>query len=244
MSDSFQILRPSLMRSSRRLVCSSSPTSSQYFSRMIPESSMAFSTPGTAARKDSQLLVGAETHHALDARPVVIAAVEDHDLRRGGEMRQISLDIHLRLFALGRRRQRDDPERARADALGDRLDHAALAGAVAALEDDADLLLLGAHPFLQLHEFDMQAREFAIVDALFQRLSADRRDNGSIVLRTLVLVLLLLSFLLILRPRRSTPGRISACRQATTLPCYFQVRNKPASPGNPLGHSTIIALRP
>ena len=36
-----------------------------------------------------------------------------------------------RLFALGRRRQRDDAKHARAHALGDRLDRAALAGAVA-----------------------------------------------------------------------------------------------------------------
>ena len=36
MSDSFQILRPSSIRPSSRLVCSSGLTSSQYFSRMIP----------------------------------------------------------------------------------------------------------------------------------------------------------------------------------------------------------------
>ena len=36
MADSFHILRPSWMRASSRRVCSSSLTSSQYLSRMIP----------------------------------------------------------------------------------------------------------------------------------------------------------------------------------------------------------------
>src|SRR5216683_1187218 len=50
-SDSFQILRPSSMRASSRLVCSSGLTSSQYFSRMTPDSTIAFSTPGVICRK-------------------------------------------------------------------------------------------------------------------------------------------------------------------------------------------------
>ena len=51
MSVSFQILRGSSIRLSRRRVCSSGLTSSQYFTRMMPESTIAFSTPGTASRK-------------------------------------------------------------------------------------------------------------------------------------------------------------------------------------------------
>ena len=47
MSDSFQIFRGSLIRLSRRRVCSSSLTSSQYFNSKMPESTMAFSTAGT-----------------------------------------------------------------------------------------------------------------------------------------------------------------------------------------------------
>ena len=53
MSVSFQVLRGSLMRPSSRLVCSSGLTSSQYLSRMIPDSTMAFSTAGTCSRKRS-----------------------------------------------------------------------------------------------------------------------------------------------------------------------------------------------
>ena len=41
MGDSFQILRPSSTRLSRRRCCSSGLTSSQYFSKMMPESTMA-----------------------------------------------------------------------------------------------------------------------------------------------------------------------------------------------------------
>ena len=50
MLDSFQILRPSSMRSSSRFVCSSGLTSSQYLSRITPEAMMAFSTLGTTLR--------------------------------------------------------------------------------------------------------------------------------------------------------------------------------------------------
>ncbi len=53
MSESFQILRGSSMRLSRRRVCSSGPTSSQYFNSTIPESTIAFSTAGTCSRNRS-----------------------------------------------------------------------------------------------------------------------------------------------------------------------------------------------
>ena len=41
------------MRASSRRVCSSGLTSSQYLRRMIPESTIAFSTSGTSSRKRS-----------------------------------------------------------------------------------------------------------------------------------------------------------------------------------------------
>ena len=105
----------------------------------------------------------AELHHPLDAGSIVPAAVEDHDLAGGGHMAHVALDIHLRLFPLGRRGQRDDAEDARTDALGDRLDHPALAGAVAALEQHADLQALVDDPELQLDEFGVQARELTLI---------------------------------------------------------------------------------
>ena len=45
--------------------------------------------------------------------------------------------------------------------LADRLDRAALAGAAAALEQDADLAALAHHPLLQLDQFLVQPGEFA-----------------------------------------------------------------------------------
>ncbi|MNE57866.1 hypothetical protein D3C80_1528560 [compost metagenome] len=50
MGESFQILRPSSMRSRSRRSCSSGVTSSQYFNNMMPESTMACSTMGAPAR--------------------------------------------------------------------------------------------------------------------------------------------------------------------------------------------------
>ena len=80
-----------------------------------------------------------------------------------GKCAHVALDIHLGLLALGRRRQRHHPEDARADPLGDRLDGAALARAVASLEDDADLESLVPDPLLQLDQLDMQLRQFLFV---------------------------------------------------------------------------------
>src|SRR5580704_18447276 len=77
------------------------------------------------------LLLGAEPHHTLDPGSVVPAAVEDHDLPCRRQMWNVSLGVHLRLFALGRRGKRDHPENAWANPLGHGFDRAALAGAVA-----------------------------------------------------------------------------------------------------------------
>src|SRR4029077_6336942 len=83
------------------------------------------------------LLLTGEAHHPLDPGSVVPAAVEDHDLARGRQVRDVALDVHLTFLARARRGQRDDPKPARAHTLGDRLDGAALAGAVASLEHHA-----------------------------------------------------------------------------------------------------------
>ncbi len=90
-----------------------------------------------------------EAHHIFDAGAIVPATVEDHDFAAGGKARNVALDIHLALFAVARRRQRHDAEDARADALGDRLDRAALAGRVAALEYDDDPRFVRFDPVLQ-----------------------------------------------------------------------------------------------
>ena len=127
------------MRASSLLVCSSGLTSSQYFSRIMPVSTKDFSTRGRHLQKAFYLFLGAEAHHALDVGPVAPTAIEDHDLPGCWQMRDVALSVHLRLFALGRRGKCDHPEDARADAFCHGFDRAALAGAVATLEQDADL---------------------------------------------------------------------------------------------------------
>ena len=129
----------------------------------MPESTIAFSTAGTCSRNRSRLLRGAEAHDRLDAGAVVPAAVEDHDLAGRGEVRDVALDVHLRLLALGRRGERDDAEDARADALGDPLDRAALARRVAPFEDDADLRPGRLDPLLEGDELAVQALQLLLV---------------------------------------------------------------------------------
>ena len=50
MSESFQTLRRSFMRLSSRRVCSSGLTSSQYLSKMMPDSTIVCSTNGAPSR--------------------------------------------------------------------------------------------------------------------------------------------------------------------------------------------------
>jgi hypothetical protein len=60
-------------------------------------------------------------------------------------------------------RKCNDPEDTWTHTLGNSLDGAALAGAVATLEEDADLLALVAHPFLELDQLDVQPLQFRFV---------------------------------------------------------------------------------
>src|SRR5262249_28776486 len=110
----------------------------------------------------------AKAHHALDAGTVVPAAVEDHHFARGGQVWQGALDVHLALLPLAWRGQRDHAEHARTQPLGDRLDAAPLAGAVAALEHHADLEPLVLHPLLELDQLDVELLERLVVVLAFQ----------------------------------------------------------------------------
>jgi hypothetical protein len=65
-------------------VCSSWLTSSQDFTSTMPESTMAFSTPGTSCRNRVTWSWGAEAHDPFDIAAVVPAAVDDHDLALAG----------------------------------------------------------------------------------------------------------------------------------------------------------------
>ena len=101
------------------------------------------------------LPLGAEAHHVLDTGAVVPAAIEDHDLPPRRKMGDIALAVDLRLLPVRRRRQGDDPEHARTHPLRDGLDGAALAGRVAAFQDDDDAPTSGLHPILHVADFGL-----------------------------------------------------------------------------------------
>ena len=115
-------------------------------------------------------LVGAETHDLLDAGAVVPAPVEQDDLALGGQLRDVALEVPLAALALGRGAEGDDAADSGVEALGDSLDDAALAGGIAAFEDDADLQALDPHPFLELDQFELKAGELVDVFVLLHRL--------------------------------------------------------------------------
>src|SRR5262249_23002586 len=109
------------------------------------------------------LLLAAEAHHMFHAGAVVPAPVKDDDFARGRKMREIALDIHLRLLPVSRRGQSHDAEHTRADALRDTTDQTALAGGVATLEDDHDPRPLLLDPVLQYAELDLQLFQLLLV---------------------------------------------------------------------------------
>ncbi len=106
-------------------------------------------------------VVGAEIHHALDARAVVPAAVEQHHFAACRQMLRVALEIPLRAFAVVRRGQRRDAAHARIQTLRDALDRAALAGRIAALEDHDEPVARVHDPVLQLDQFALQAEQLA-----------------------------------------------------------------------------------
>src|SRR6516164_5323246 len=116
------------------------------------------------------LLIGGEAHHALDAGAVVPGAVEQHDLAASRQMRDIALEVPLRALALvgcGKGGDAADPG---IEALGDALDHAALAGGVAALEEDDHLELVVLDPILELDQFALQAEQLLEIERAVHRL--------------------------------------------------------------------------
>ena len=114
------------------------------------------------------LLLGAVAHHPLDVRAVVPAAVEQDHLAGGRQVLDVPLEVPLGALPLGGLRQRDHPDRARAGALGDPLDDAALAGRAAALEDHQHLEALPLDPVLQLHQLLLQPLDLLVVDRAAQ----------------------------------------------------------------------------
>src|ERR1700723_2215231 len=109
------------------------------------------------------LLLGAKAHHIFHSRSVVPTPIEDHDFARGREMLHVTLHVHLRLLAVGRRGQSGDAEYARADALSNGLNRSAFPSRIAALEHDYHAQALVFHPFLQSTKLSLKAAQFRLI---------------------------------------------------------------------------------
>src|SRR5258708_13149531 len=99
----------------------------------------------------------------FDAGAVVPAAVENHDLAAGREMRDVALQEDLGLLPVGWRWQGDHAEHPRAYFLGESFDGAALAGGIAALEQDDNPELFRLDPFLQMAELYLQFAQLLLI---------------------------------------------------------------------------------
>ncbi len=109
------------------------------------------------------LLLAAKAHHALDAGAVVPGAIEDDELLARGQEPDEALEIPFGVLAARGLARRVDSRLARAHMLGQPLDRAILARAVAALEHDQHPRAVGDELALQLHQLDLQIAQLAPV---------------------------------------------------------------------------------
>src|SRR5476651_84125 len=100
-----------------------------------------------------------------NSRTVVPAAVEQHDFPGRWQVRYIALEVPLGAFAIIRGGQGSDPANPGVQPLGDALDHADFTRCVAAFEQDHHLVPGLDHPALQLHQFALQTKQLAEVQA-------------------------------------------------------------------------------
>jgi hypothetical protein len=124
--------------------------------------------------------VACEAHDPLDAGPVVPAAVEQDHLTSCRQVGNITLEVPLCPLPFGRQWESHHARHPRVQSEGDRLDGSALAGGVAALEDDDDLEPTGADPFLELDELHLEHRELRPVLLAGERLLRRRGLDGRI----------------------------------------------------------------
>src|SRR4029450_3584683 len=94
---------------------------------------------------------------------VVPAAVEDHHFAAGRKMLDVALHVQHRAVALAGSGQGDDSEGAGADPLGQPLDHAPLAGGVAAFANDDHAGAGLAHPVLQVANLDLELLQLLLI---------------------------------------------------------------------------------
>ncbi len=156
---SFHWRSGSSMRAWNRRPCSSLPTSSQYFRRMMPLSSSIRSNSGTTSRNRSRWAgVQKPSTYSTPARLYQLRS-KTTTSPAAGRCGHVPLGIHLRLLAVGWSGERDHPEDARADPFGEGPDGPALPRSVATLEYHHHLQSFLFHPFLQLAELDLQPEQ-------------------------------------------------------------------------------------
>src|SRR5262249_18484719 len=109
------------------------------------------------------LVLAAEAHDVFDPGAVVPTAIEDDDLAAGGELLDVALHEELALLTIRRGWQGNHAKHARADALGEGLDGAALPRRIAAFEHDDDPRAGILHPILQVAKLDLKLVHLLLV---------------------------------------------------------------------------------
>ncbi len=129
------------------------------------------------------LRVGAIAHHPFHAGAVVPTAVHQDQFAAGRQMRHIALEIPLRAFAVVGLRQRHHPALARVEMAGDGLDHAALAGGVAAFHQHQGALIGVAQPARHADQLQLQRCQQLFIGLAFQVRHAGsvRRSNAQAI---------------------------------------------------------------
>src|SRR5690606_31254124 len=128
------------------------------------------------AIEEELLVLGgrAETHDRFDTGAVVPASIEQDELAGAWQLPRIALEIPLAGFTVIRFLQGNRAHMAVVERAFDRLDHAALAGRIAAFEDDHHALAGGDDPVLQFEQLQLQGFE-----GFFVLLALDRFHGSS-----------------------------------------------------------------
>src|SRR5215469_4038096 len=118
---------------------------------------------GAHSQECGILLVGAKLHHVFDQGTVVPTAIKQHYFTGRRQVLDVALRVHLGLFTVGGRRQRQMPENTRAHPLHDAVYHSAFARCVSAFEQDYEPRTTCPDPFLHLHELGLELAQLALV---------------------------------------------------------------------------------
>ena len=147
------------MRHLKRSSCSSSEIENQYLISWMPERTSIRSNSGTV-RKNSSYCSSVQKP-ITRSTPARLYQLRSNSTisPAAGRCVDVALEVPLRALAVVGRGQRGDAAHARVEPLGDALDHAALAGRVAALEEDHELVAAVDDPVLQLDELALQPEQ-------------------------------------------------------------------------------------